>query len=691
MKKIFLIFGFLLFSQNTFAAVHSVENISEKVKGDRLSLSDVNSILGTIRGFFFDDSTGFVGIGTDEPAANLEISSGNYGDAVLRIEADEDNSDEGDNPRIEFMQDGGINGMKIGLTEYEGSSYNSFAFFHIVGGTESETPALVIEQDRTIQIQGNVGIGTTVPDTKLEVASTNSSQLTLRNTDTTNGTAGYGNLWADNNGLWLQGHGDTSGQSIILNPNGGNVGIGGASPPNAKLEINTDIDVTANPDSKGLRLKESHGDWLLSLGVENVTNQGFAIRDVTQGTYPFVIREETGNVGIGNSSPGAKLEVSNKTGDIGNFLFRANEIRSGDQDGAHHKSFAIAGNGQEIVEIGALSTFVSLEPSLDYFFINTDKTEIAAGTGQYSPDFVIDSSGNVGIGTTDPKAGLHVLTSGSGNSGDGVLIGQDASNGNSKIEIRGSSDGTETPYIDFSNDDTSDYDMRLMLNGDDKLSITGGKVGIGTTEPDVELEVNGDIRVGSIKDEDTESFPSYGAKLFFSGGSDGAQSNSDNTDPLWIARENVAYNESNLVIGLGDDAVGGESFIIRAEPDEEGEKDVFRVNNVGSALLAGALTQNSDSRYKKEIQTLPSALEKVSALRGVSYQWKDRNDESEKIGVIAQEVEKIYPELVHTDEDGYKSVAYSNLVAPLIESVKELNQKITELESEIETLKTSQN
>ena len=81
----------------------------------------------------------------------------------------------------------------------------------------------------------------------------------------------------------------------------------------------------------------------------------------------------------------------------------------------------------------------------------------------------------------------------------------------------------------------------------------------------------------------------------------------------------------------------------------------------------------SDSRYKKDIQTLPSALKNILSLRGVSYYWKDRSDNTEQIGVIAQEVEKIYPQLVHTNEDGYKSVAYSNLVSPLIEAVKELH------------------
>ena len=106
---------------------------------------------------------------------------------------------------------------------------------------------------------------------------------------------------------------------------------------------------------------------------------------------------------------------------------------------------------------------------------------------------------------------------------------------------------------------------------------------------------------------------------------------------------------------------------------QNGEEELMTIQNSGNAWLKGTLTQASDSRYKKEIQTLPSALQNILSLRGVSYYWKDRDDNAQQIGVIAQEVEKIYPQLVHTNEDGYKSVAYSNLVAPLIEAVKELH------------------
>ena len=106
---------------------------------------------------------------------------------------------------------------------------------------------------------------------------------------------------------------------------------------------------------------------------------------------------------------------------------------------------------------------------------------------------------------------------------------------------------------------------------------------------------------------------------------------------------------------------------------QNGTEELMTIQNSGNAWLKGTLTQASDSRYKKEIQNLPSALKNILSLRGVSYYWKDRDDNAQQIGVIAQEVEKIYPQLVHTNEDGYKSVAYSNLVAPLIEAVKELH------------------
>jgi hypothetical protein len=88
------------------------------------------------------------------------------------------------------------------------------------------------------------------------------------------------------------------------------------------------------------------------------------------------------------------------------------------------------------------------------------------------------------------------------------------------------------------------------------------------------------------------------------------------------------------------------------------------------------MTANSDLRIKKNIRTLENSLEKVLALRGVEF---DRIDTGQhQIGIIAQEVEKLVPEVVK-DTNGMKSVAYGNLVAILIEAIKEQNKKIEEL------------
>jgi hypothetical protein len=93
-------------------------------------------------------------------------------------------------------------------------------------------------------------------------------------------------------------------------------------------------------------------------------------------------------------------------------------------------------------------------------------------------------------------------------------------------------------------------------------------------------------------------------------------------------------------------------------------------------VSAPGFNNTSDARYKTHIATFPDALDTILNLRGVTFdwdreQWKDRGfAEGKQIGFIAQEVEKILPELVTTDQNGYKSVAYANVVPVLVEAVK---------------------
>jgi hypothetical protein len=86
----------------------------------------------------------------------------------------------------------------------------------------------------------------------------------------------------------------------------------------------------------------------------------------------------------------------------------------------------------------------------------------------------------------------------------------------------------------------------------------------------------------------------------------------------------------------------------------------------------------SDITMKTDFIQIPNSLENISKLKGFNFAWKENGKRS--LGVMAQEVEKIFPEIVNTNPKGEKTVAYNGLIAVLIESIKELNQKIKLLE-----------
>lgn len=115
---------------------------------------------------------------------------------------------------------------------------------------------------------------------------------------------------------------------------------------------------------------------------------------------------------------------------------------------------------------------------------------------------------------------------------------------------------------------------------------------------------------------------------------------------------------------------------------ERNPSEALHVN--GNILSNGVITQSSDIHLKKSIEPLSNALSKILSLNGISFFWKDKlKDADKQIGLLAQDVEKVFPELVQSNADGYKSVNYSGVIAPLIEAIKSLNNKINTLESEL--------
>jgi len=106
--------------------------------------------------------------------------------------------------------------------------------------------------------------------------------------------------------------------------------------------------------------------------------------------------------------------------------------------------------------------------------------------------------------------------------------------------------------------------------------------------------------------------------------------------------------------------------------------------------INGSLTQNSDERVKENIVEIPNAIDKVKAMKGVYYNRTDFNTDVTKVGVLAQEVEAVLPELiVEAPDSGLKSVAYGELTAVLINAVKEQQTIIDDLKSRLETLENN--
>ncbi len=110
------------------------------------------------------------------------------------------------------------------------------------------------------------------------------------------------------------------------------------------------------------------------------------------------------------------------------------------------------------------------------------------------------------------------------------------------------------------------------------------------------------------------------------------------------------------------------------------KEDILKA--LGSCATGCAPGGCSDRRFKENVEPVVSALGKVTKLKGVTFTWNRKDypkrffSDKRQIGVIAQDVETVIPEVVHTDKDGFRSVEYDKLTAVLIEAVKEMDKKI---------------
>lgn len=206
------------------------------------------------------------------------------------------------------------------------------------------------------------------------------------------------------------------------------------------------------------------------------------------------------------------------------------------------------------------------------------------------------------------------------------------------------------------------------------------------------LEVKGTVKSQTLSGKDT---------LVVSGGDSGSSSYELTLKPNTLtANRTITFPDQGGVVALAGQGGGGGSSTSVSNDTTTNSDSFFPVlSNISSGTLtesfvsstkmyynpsSGQLTATnfnslSDARSKENIQSLSDCINMVSRMRGVSFNWKDSGQKS--IGVIAQELETVLPEAVHTGESGIKTVSYGLIIGVLIEAIKEQQKQIDELTS----------
>jgi ethanolamine utilization microcompartment shell protein EutS len=527
---------------------------------------------------------------------------------------------------------------------------------------------------------GKVGIGTTNPSTPLQVAGgdiqMNSNSAKLRVGDGTyTYIADYGNGDSDK----LQLHGS---RGVIFT--GGNVGIG-TTTPTAKLDVAGNIAIPGgfihygnrgqignaknfnpNNDHNGLWIEGKSAGIFMNENTLNLWSPGntdiLKVYDEDNFDNPLFVINGGGNVGIGTTTPTAKLEVAGNIAIPGGFIHYGNRGKIGgaknfnpnnDNNGLWIEGSTSKRDGESAGIFLNENTISLWSPG------NGDILRIYDEDSFGNPLFVINGSGKVGIGTTNPSAKLEVV--GETKVSSLSTTSNIHMNGTSKIVFDSQAEyysrifwGRHSPgkNLDFGDDGLwitagasgdegglfFDEDRFIVFNsGDAEKTFAvynenkrkyhmvvddGGKVGIGTENPQAMLDVQGAIRIGDWEIVDDGSL--------------------------------IFQKNGNLHVKFDD----------KGRRIWEAEKKWI-----------------SDLRFKTNIEPLVGVTDKLAHIRAVYFNWNDHEkvkefDQKTNVGLIADELEKVFPELVSYDKEGYRYIHYDKLSVVLLAAIKELHQLI---------------
>jgi hypothetical protein len=213
----------------------------------------------------------------------------------------------------------------------------------------------------------------------------------------------------------------------------------------------------------------------------------------------------------------------------------------------------------------------------------------------------------------------------------------------------------------------------FTLNSFAQLKVlNNGNVGVGTLTPLYRFNVVGDYGLFS----NITGYPTSSALIRCNS----VYSSVTTPDFTWWGNDQTGlYHPGANSMGI---AIGG---------TQAAEIDNYNFNVYPMLWAYGGFTVGSDKRFKKNVQPLEHALDKILKLDGKSYSFAQEEFKEKKFpsgttfGFIAQEVKEIIPEVVRTDAHGYYGVDYIALIPYLVESIKEQNKKIEELSSKLES------
>ena len=340
----------------------------------------------------------------------------------------------------------------------------------------------------------------------------------------------------------------------------------------------------------------------------------------------------------------------------------------------------------------------------------TFKTSTNSG-GQYTDALVIKGP-NVGIGTNSPSNKLDIVAAG-GNTNIRVYD----SAGNSEVGLKLQSDAKTWTLQNWGSGGDK---LRILDNSGNTIQIwdNAGNVGIGTTDPICKLDVKGPNTNNAII---ARFYSNEGARGDFiirngvgttpttyigtGGGSEELGIGTNNTERLRITAAGIIKafrgNAGDLFFADNTSSAGGgiinyNSSLAQQSNNTSCSHFKGTTQNIASYHLYGngSSSWSSDSRLKRDIKTTRNGyIDDINKLRVVKYKWKNDENSGQELGLIAQEVEKIFPSLVVDNEDAvgngktYKSLKYSILPTILLKGMQEQQKMIQELKAEIELLK----